>query len=69
MATMSPQQSTVLVKGVLNVMAAWQVVSLHLNTMTTLQLFRGDTVQIKVYFPHRILLACAFQLLNHKGML
>ena len=28
--------------------ACCQVVSLHLDTMTTLQLFRGDTVQIKV---------------------
>jgi hypothetical protein len=31
-----------------DILDAQQVVSLHLNTMTTLQLFRGDTVQIKV---------------------
>jgi hypothetical protein len=37
------------VHGTLNVGTLFgQVVSLHLNTMTTLQLFRGDTVQIKV---------------------
>ena len=39
------------------------VVSLHLNTMTTLQLFRGDTVQLKVALLSscNACLPCTFQ--------